>query len=355
MSDKNMARRARVEITFDGVDITASMLPYLLSVSYTDNQEDTADALQLNFQDTSAIWLTDWLNQAVDAAAGRGMAIQGVIVRQNWNSDGKDDLLDTGTFELESVTCSGPPSTVAIKGTSLPFTSQIRQTKKTKAWEKYDLAGIANEMAGANGMVCMFLSAQNPFYDRVEQYDSSDIELLSQLCHDAGCSLKATDKMIVIFDQSDYESKGAVKKVKRGDHSYTKWRLGTTTADTQYTSCRVSYNDPATGKSIEGIAYCEDYDSSKKSNQQLEVSQKVGSIGEAKELAAKLLRLHNKFERTVQFTFPGDPALLAGLNIELEDWGGWDGKYIITQAKHTVNASGGYTTTVNARRVLEGY
>lgn len=354
MSDKNKARRTRVQISFDGVDITESMRPYFLSMTYTDKQEDEADDLQIEFQDEPAIWLTDWLNQAVDAAAGRGMAIQAIVARQNWNSDGKDDLLDTGTFELDSVKCSGPPSTVVIKGTSLPFTSQIRQTKKTKAWEKYDLAGIANEMAGANGMVCMFLSAQNPFYDRVEQYDSSDMELLSQLCHDAGCSLKATDKMIVIFDQADYEGKDAIRKVKRGDHSYTKWNLSTTTADTQYTSCRVSYNDPETGKSIAGVAYCEDYDSSKKSNQQLEVSQKVGSIGEAKALAAKLLRLHNKYERTVQFSFPGDPALLAGLNIKLEDWGGWDGKYIITQAKHTVGTSG-YTTTVNARRILEGY
>jgi len=354
MSDKNKARRTRVQISFDGVDITESMRPYFLSMTYTDKQEDEADDLQIEFQDEPAIWLTDWLNQAVDAAAGRGMAIQAIVARQNWNSDGKDDLLDTGTFELDSVKCSGPPSTVVIKGTSLPFTSQIRQTKKTKAWEKYDLAGIANEMAGANGMVCMFLSAQNPFYDRVEQYDSSDMELLSQLCHDAGCSLKATNKMLVIFDQADYESKDAIRTVKRGDHSYTKWNLSTTTADTQYTSCRVSYNDPETGKSIAGVAYCEDYDSSKKSNQQLEISQKVGSIGEAKELAAKLLRLHNKYERTVQFSFPGDPSLLAGLNIELEDWGGWDGKYIITQAKHTVGTSG-YTTTVNARRVLEGY
>lgn len=354
MSDKNLARRTRAEITFDGVDITESMRPYFLSMTYTDNQEDKTDDLQLNFQDTPNIWLESWLNQAADAAAARGLTMQAVIVRQNWDGDGKDDLLDTGTFELDCVTCSGPPSTVAIKGTSLPFTSQIRQTKKSKAWEKYDLSGIANEMAGANGMVCMFLSAQNPFYDRVEQFDTSDIDFLKQLCHDAGCSLKATNQMIVIFDQADYEGKAAIKKVVRGDHSYTKWKLSTSTADTQYASCRVSYNDPATGKAVEGVAYCEDYDSSKKNNQQLEVTRKVTSIGEAKTLAAKLLRLHNKYERTVQFTFPGDPALLAGLNIALEKWGGWDGKYIITQAKHTVG-TGGYTTTVSARRVLEGY
>ena len=175
MSDKNLARRTRVEITFDGVDITESMLPYFLSVTYTDNQEDEADDLQIKFQDQPGIWLNSWLNQAIDAAAGRGMAIQAVIVRQNWNGGGKDDLLDSGTFELDSVDCSGPPATITVKGTSLPFTSQVRQTPKTKGWEKYNLDGIANEIASTNGMVLMFLSAFNPFYDRIEQFQMSDM------------------------------------------------------------------------------------------------------------------------------------------------------------------------------------
>lgn len=354
MSDRNLARRTRVEISFDGTDITASMLPYLLSITYTDNQEDETDDLQIKVQDVPQIWMNSWLNQAVDAAAGRGMAMQALFVRQNWHGNGADEILDTGTFELDGVTCSGPPSTVTIKGTSLPFTSQIRQTQKNKAWEKYKLSGIASEMASTNSMICMYLAETDPFYDRVEQYQVSDIEFLKQLCHDAGLALKATNKMLVIFDQADYESKPEIYTISKGSGSYTKYKLATSTADAQYTSCRVYYNDPATGVCIEGIAYCEDYDSAKEGNQQLEVCRKVSSVGEAKELAAKNLRLHNKYERVVQFNCPGDPALLAGLNIKLVGWGGWDGKYIITKAKHSVG-SGGYTTVIDARRVLEGY
>lgn len=354
MSKKDLARRAIAKVVFDGLDITDDIKPYFLSLTYTDKQEDESDDLQLELQDEPAIWLTDWLNQAVDAAAGRGMAIEAIIVRQNWNGDGKDDILETGTFELDSVVCSGPPSKVIIKGTSLPYTSQVRQTKKTKAWEKYNLSGIVGEIAGENGMSPMFLSEKDPFYNRVEQYEESDIEFLMRLCHDAGCSLKATNKMIVVFDQADYESKEEVRTIKRGDHKYIKWNLSTATADVKYASCRVSYNDPETGKSIEGIAYCEDYDSSKKTNQQLEITHKVASVGEAKELAAKYLRLHNKFSRPAKFTIDGDTTLLAGLNIKLEDWGGWDGKYSIMTARHKVDNSG-YTTTIDSRRVLEGY
>ena len=71
-------------------------------------------------------------------------------------------------------------------------------------------------------------------------------------------------------------------------------------------------------------------------------------------LAEKLLRKHNRYAKTAIFTLPGNPALVAGVTVMLEGWGGWDGKYIVTQAKHTVDGSG-YIVQVRLRRVLEGY
>ena len=38
MGNQSIARRTVVEIAFDGVDITESIRPYLLSVTYTDNE-----------------------------------------------------------------------------------------------------------------------------------------------------------------------------------------------------------------------------------------------------------------------------------------------------------------------------
>lgn len=357
MSNRDFARRVRTEVSFAGVDITSSMLPYLQLLTYVDNQEDETDDLQITLQDSEGIWMTSWLSDLVEAAVSAetptvdgGLVISALFVRQNWNGDGADEILDAGTFTLDKIDCTGPGATVKISASSLPFTSQIRQTKKTKGWEKYSLSRIVAEMAAENGMKCMYLSAFDPFYDRVEQYERSDIDFLKQLCHDAGCSLKVTNNTIVVFDQGEYESKDAVRKVKYGDGSYTKYRLSVSTNDVQYASCRVWYNDPATGACIEGVAEASE-DSQKDDAQVLEIHAKVGSIGEAQALAAKMLRLHNKYARTVQFTFPFDPSLVAGLNIELEDWGGWDGKYNITQAKHAAGQSGA-TTTVNARKVL---
>lgn len=443
MSDKTMARRTDVEINFDGTDITGSIRPYLLSVTYTDNEEDETDDLQIKLQDRDSVWLTKWLNDAINAAASSGgsegaggapstsykvtpkiglnvrsgpgtsyskrgaltcgtvvevtgisggwatisyggktsyvsanyleplgnneappqqskgpstvLKIQCVFARKNWLGDGKDLVLDCGQFELDTVNASGPPATIALKATSLPYTSQVRQTEKSKAWEAYTLSGIANEMAALNGMTCLYESASDPYYSRVEQYKTSDIAFLSQLCHDAGISLKATNNILVLFDQAQYEARDAILTLKRMGGGYTKYKLDVGSADTLYSSCRVSYVDPITGACIEGVAKVEDYKADAKNNQQLEVSAKVNSASEAKALAEKRLRLHNKYTRSASFTIPGNPNVTAGVTVMLEGWGGWDGKYIVKQAVHTVDSSGGYTTQIKLRRVLEGY
>ncbi len=349
MSGKNAARRTEAEVTFDGVDITKSIKPYLLSITYTDNEEGETDDLQIQIQDREGEWLQSWLEQVIEAASGAGLKFSAAFTQKNW---GNDSTLPTGDFELDSVTAAGPPPTVTIKGTSLSFSAPIRQTKKSKAWESYNLSGIASEIAGANGLSCMFESANDPFYERVEQRKTSDSAFLSKLCKDAGISLKATDGQIVLFDQSQYEAQSPVLTIRRGkEGKYIQYSLSTESADQQYGSCRVSYTDPGSGKCIEGTYS----DGSEKTGQCLEISAKVADAGEAKALAEKRLRLHNKLTRMVRFTFPGNPALVASVTVQLEGWGGWDGKYIVKQAVHAAGSSGGYTTQIKARRCLEGY
>lgn len=359
MKPEDAGRRAAVELSFDGVDITEDMRRFFLDLSYTDNEEDETDDLQLTLQDREGLWLKSWLNDAMDAAAsgsgGSGFLIRAAILRKNWKGDGATEKLDCGSFELDSVKVGGPPSVVKIKATSLPFSTQARQTEKTQAWEAYFLSGILNEIAGRNGMEAMFLPESDPYYARREQFKTSDITFLEKLCHDAGLSLKCTNNRIVIFDQATFEANAPVLTLRPGriGHEYTKYDLDAGAADTQYATCRVSYTDPESGVSIEAVAKSEDAD--KKNTQQLEITAKVASVGEAEALAKKMLRLHNKYGKTVAFTLPGNPALVAGCTFDLEGWGPWSGRYIISQAKHSVKKSGGYTVQIKGRRRLNGY
>lgn len=470
--DKNLPRQTSVEVKFEGIDITESINSYLISMDYTDNQEDECDDLQFKLQDRDRLWTTKWLNDMIEVAAtlktvnatetksetvvdstpikvgdtvqftgnthyrsanaangsntrpgpakvtivynGKhpyhvihtdstsnvcgwvdakdvtktgtaaasistvstgtgntltaaekqaeanrnkmtGLKITAKIIRHNWDTPGADDVLPCGEFELDSVDVSGPPGVVTIKATSLSYNRPIRQTKRSQAWEKYHLSGIAKEMASKNGMSCQYLSSTNPYYEREEQDKTSDIEFLSGLCHKAGLSLKCTNNTLVIFNQQDEEKKAAVRTFTHGDGTYSKWKLNVGSADTNYNYCRVSYVTK-TGKLIEGYAYASDYtepeEDEEDTNQLLEVYAPCSSIGEAQELAQKYLRLHNKYARTCSFNIPGDPAMVAGVNVQLKNWGGFDGKYSITSAKHTVGGSG-YQCTVSGRRILE--
>lgn len=445
MSDKNLSRRAEAVTAISGVDVTDDIRPYFKYLEYTEYEEGEADDIRIGLQDRDRIWLQEWLDSVIEAAASSpsaaeisaratvyfgssgeevrtmqelltrqgyslplygadgyfgsetcaaviafqrdhalaadgicgpltwaallslsdgaqvsaassvetGLEIEARIIRRNWKGDGKDDYLDCGSFEMDSVDYDGPPAEAVIRGTALPFRAQIRRTEKTRGWEGMTLSGILSEIARGNGMTCMFLAADDPLYERVEQYRMTDIAFAKRLCEDAGISLKAARGTLVAFDQREYEAKAPALKIDFGDGSYTEYHLSAGEADTQYGSCRVSYNDPESGKSIEGVAYAGDYGGSG-DDRRLEITAKVGSIAEAKALAAWKLRLHNKFCRTVEFTMPGEPAAVAGVTMLLTGWGGWSGKYIIKQVTHRVDGSG-YTTKVIGRPVLEGY
>lgn len=69
MSDINLARRASVEVYFANTNITSSMQKYLISLSYTDNEEDETDDLQIKLHDREGIWVEKWLNDAIQATA----------------------------------------------------------------------------------------------------------------------------------------------------------------------------------------------------------------------------------------------------------------------------------------------
>ena len=346
MAERVFARRTSVDVMFDGTDITKDIEPYLLDLIYTDDTDDLADDLKIGVQDRDGVWLETWLAEAVEAAAGGRLSISAVIKPEHWK---KDETLKTGAFELDSVDASGPPATVTISASSLAFSSDLRQTKKSKAWKNYNLSGIASEIAANGGMSCQYEASANPSYDRVEQTRQSDIEFLRKLCQDAGISIKVTDGKLVLYDQAEYEAKAPVLTIEEGAKGgYIKYKLHSGSADTQYAKCRVRYMDPNTGKCIEGTAE----DSGVSGDQCLEVKAKVGNVGEAQALAKKRLRLHNKLAKTATFTMPGDVGLVAGVTVQLKGWGGWDGKYIVTRAVHTVGG-GGYTTQISIRKVLD--
>lgn len=346
-------------VIFEGVDISDEISAYLLSLSYTDNEEDETDDLQIKLQDASGVWLKKWLNASVQAAISSGEIIlggktKGLKIKAGLQTSGPDGVIrrtDCGSFTLDSMKASGPPSTITIKATSLPYAAGVRTEERDKAWEGYSLSGIGAEIAGRAGLGFMYDANGDPSYKRLEQAKETDISFLQGLCHDAGYSLKVSDSKLIIFDQAKYEALAAVLTISWQDGTYTKYDLSTTEGDVTYAQCEVRYYNPDTKENIVGTANSDTFDAEDENNQTLIITDhKVANAGEAMALAAQLLRLHNKFEREISFTLVGNPLLAAGLNVELSGFGMWDGKYLLKQVKHEITQSG-YTTKIKGRCV----
>ena len=432
MSAKNEARRVELRLKFENVKAPLDINKYLSSMTYTDEEEDNADDLQLVFDDRERKWLGDWLKitptivkttkqvkkevaadnvinytvkkgdtlwaiakqylgsgtkypqiasenniknpnliypgQVFKITVGGAVTttvteveetvkqaaepklISATIVQKNWHDNGKDVVLSCGTFELDSVDASGPPTKITLKGTSIPYTSTMRTAKKNRAWENCNLKEIAQQIGKEAGLQVMYLAENNPVYKRKEQVQKSDITFLQKLCKAAGLALKVTIMTVVIYDAAEYDSKPPIKTIKYGSGDYLSYKLGTSLHDTAYTSCHVSYTDPDSKETIEST-YTPD--STDGTGQVLEVNEKVNSTEEAHELAKKRLREKNTQQFTASFSMLGDVQLVAGATVRLKGFQSIDRKYKITKATHKL--TGGYTTDIELKQVLEGY
>ena len=441
MSDKTLARRTAVKLYFKGRDISKDLSKYLLSLSYTDKEEDETDDISISLDDREGKWIKDWLNtnktaknktetvttkgevkvgnivqfkggpvyissmaaeptvtrgaskckctiansnahpyhlisqdgakvygwvnasdvegetvttkkttKATEKRAFKGTEIHAMVIQKNPYSNGKDKVLDCGVFEIDSVSYTGPPQKLSIKATSIPYKTELRQTKHSRTWENTTLKNMGEKIAKRNGMKFMYLSDSNPTYKRKEQVNMTDIAFLKKMCKKAGISLKVTSKTIVLFDAADYEKKKEVKKIKAGKGNILSYSFSTKTADTAYSSCHVIYTDPNTKKTIEATYTPENANSD---GQKLEIKQKVSSVAEAQELARKSLRAKNKGETTAEFTLVGDVDYVAGITVRVYGYGEFNGKYIVEQATHSI--TGGYKTQIKLRSCLEGY
>lgn len=56
-----MARRVELRLKFQNVKVPADINKYLSSLTFTDEDEDNADDLQLAFDDRERKWLGSWL------------------------------------------------------------------------------------------------------------------------------------------------------------------------------------------------------------------------------------------------------------------------------------------------------
>ena len=345
------ARKCEVLVKYDDKDISTDLQPYLKNVSYTDNLSGEADDLQITLEDRDGLWQSSWFPD-------KGATLDVSVKLINWQ--GIDvQTVRLGLFEIDEITSQGVPSEVQVKAVSVPDDNSLRGKERTRSWEKAELKKIANDIATGAGLTLVYDAADyNPTIDRAEQTEQSDLSFLYKLCADHGLALKICNKQVVVFDEAKYEKAEAVMVLLKPGVTTTStltkvdklksYNLRSKIRDI-YKACHVKYQGGKKKAKIETTFT----DPNKTAGKTLEVNEQVKSIAEAERLAKKKLREKNCEEFTGSFSFLGNPELLAAVNVQLEGYGAFDGKYIVTKVTHNIGS--GYTTNIDIRRCLNGY
>lgn len=341
-----LARRVRLELNYEGTDISENLAPDLTSFSYTDNASGAADDISFNISDSKRKWIEEWNFL-------KGDTFNAAIHTENWRKDKEKVKLPCGNFMVDEPGYSGRPSVISLKGISVPANSNFMHVKRSKVWKKATVKAIAQDVATRYGLQLFFDSPSNPSFKSKEQSDTSDSSFLQELCEEEGLAFKLTDKKIIIFSESKYEKKKEIAEFKEWDDTVLDYSFNDRLANTAYAGVSIKYLDPRTGKTIDYLFTAVEEIDPKKSKI-FKLNKRVKSLDEAIRLTKSKLRSLNKKETTGNLILVGDTRLAASSTIKLDGFGVFSGKYYIDKATHSVGSSG-YTTTIEIHKVLEGY
>lgn len=315
-------------IEYEKKDITAYISPYVLSVSYTDNEHGQSDEIDIQIEDKDHKWKSSWY------------PTKGDLLTLKIGFEG-DKLINCGGFEIDEIEISGPPDTINIKGLAANIKKALRQNNSA-AYENKTLKQIAEDIAKKHGYTLVG-SVKDIKVQRITQNKERDLSFLKRLAESYGYVFKIADNQLVFYEVEKLETSDVIYVVDRKDMLSFNFKDKTNGV---YKSCEVSYFDPKTKKLIthtESLKNVKEGDTLKlnvrcENKQQAIQKAKAGLAGRVKELEGNM-------------TISGVPKLSGGVNVEITGLYKISGKYHIKTAKHTIDRSSGYKTELEIYKV----
>jgi len=334
-----LARRSRAKIDYNGRDVSDTVIDF----AYTDDYDKT-DNISIRFSDREGRWLNEWFPETGDTFTAE-------IEIFDWSSPGDNRTRFLGEFEIDNPEHT---DTFAVSGVSVPITSNVRSERKNRAWVDVSLSEIAEDITGNAGLRLVYDTDIDPFYDNADQNDKSDLAFLEELCKSDGLCLKITRGQLIIYEESKYEAEPAVITIRKGSANIKGHPRFNRVAKDIYRACEIKYFCPKINDTY--IGYFEDPNASDVGHT-LKLRENYNSEYDDISLDRKArarLREKNKYEWTCDIELTGDIIYFTGINVQLEGWGRFDGKYHIYNSSHNIN-NGGYDVSLRLRRCLEGY
>lgn len=324
------AIRPSVTVLYDGKDISSDLSPGLISVEYTDNSEGVSDEVMIAVEDTAGLWRNGWYPD------------KGATLELTFSLGALS--LPCGEFEIDEVEFTGPPDTVQIRALAAGVKKAFR-TKQTRAYENVTLKDIASKVAAAYSLTLSGEIAPINIKHKL-QHRTRDLTFLKELALEYGYTFAVRGKKLVFTALDSIESTPGVAILDVTD--VTRYQFRDKMLET-FKDAKAKYHNPQTNEVVEGEQSASVKDVS---GDTLEIRTKSEDATQAKAKAKAALHQANSKKVEGSLSLPGNPQLMAGLNLTLTGFGGkLSGKYHILRSRHTISRGAGYMTEIEVKQL----
>lgn len=325
---------------------TGSEIKNVTSIVYTDCATDVSDTITVSTCDQSFCRYMPSNKDKIECSINQHEALNNNV-----------HFLSCGTFLIDRFGFDGIPypartssnvssvPIIELGGIATPRNQDFQKSTHNKNWGNTALVNILCEIANRYGLSPYYFVSYQVYVRDLEQQNQSDCDFLITLCKRWGLALKVYNNRLIVYDEVDYEAKDTVRTI-------------TPTLDVfsfssqielirQYTGYKGQYKSAngtthSYSKWFVGVTPSITYD--------------VGTVYDFNELCSKgaaAVNDGNKNMTIVNILLKGDPRLSSTSCVELAGFSVLDGKYFINKAIHTVNNDVGYTTQIEARKLIQ--
>ena len=313
------------KIEYENKDITASIAPNVISVSYSDCEHGKSDEVEIQIEDRDNLWKSCWYPSKCDT----------INLNIGYESE---KLLNCGSFEIDEMEFSAPPDTITLKALAANITKPMRQNNSV-AYENKTLLQIAQEIA-QNHNLTLVGNIRDIKIQRITQNQKRDLEFLKNLAEEYGYIFKVSDNKLTFYDIAVLRSQNTALTFTRQE--IISFNFKDKTHD-QYKSCEVSYHDSKNKRDITASV-----NGNSTRADALKLNKRCENKEQALLKASAALNKNLPIEGTV--TLIGNPNVVAGLNIQLNGIYNLSGKYHIKSAKHIIDRNTGYKTELEVEK-----
>ena len=305
------------KIIAENTDITAKIEKRLVSLTLSDENGITSDSVKINLDDS-----------------GHQLKIPKKGVKLTVSIGYKNNLVNKGSFNVDTVDLSEPPPRMNITARGANFSKALREPK-TRSWHGKTFYDILKTVAGNHNLQAKISETlQSKLINHIDQTDESDIHFLTRLAKEYDAVVKPNGTFLMLLQNAEAKtvSGRALPEIAISFNKIASWSGSLPDRNKFLSACAVWIDREAGEEKKVTIGDGKPVWTLRK---------KYKDENEAAEAAQAALKKLNRKNAKLSFTMPGNaevcaesPLILSGFR---EDF---NGKWIVKKTTHTINNSG---------------